>query len=207
MKKISLKRNMLCVASVMLAFSLVGCGNIVSNKASSSKTQSSSTAATSSMTASEKQARISRIVQTANQKFDGQKASDFLIRNISGENVRLSDYGGQNIIIEIAKSTCKACIKTYPEMEKFKKDNPSIKVFNIYYDATSAVDMTNFFNENKLTADFDSIAGNDDPQIQSYKIGVTPTFFFIDKTLTIRKIDAGNTTESHLEQDVAESLS
>jgi peroxiredoxin len=122
----------------------------------------------------------------------GQKAADFKLTNLEGKEVQLSDFEGKNVIVEIAQTTCGACMQAQPEMDKFKKEHPEFPVIQVFpMDNKVAVNdflkkLNSPAHENILTGD----VGN--TVVRDYKARWTPTLYFINKEGVISFLYVGD---------------
>lgn len=126
------------------------------------------------------------------EKMIGTKAPDFTINNVNGEAVSLSNFKGKNVILEMAQTTCGACIMTQPTATAFSEENPDVVVIQVFIDSTEAVNK--FLKEH----------GGDHPEttlvdgydvFMEYQANSTPTLLFIDKDGMIRLTHIGSLTD------------
>lgn len=133
--------------------------------------------------------------------FINTKAPDFILVNLQGKEIQLSNYKGKNILLEIAQTTCSSCIEMYPIISEFQ-DKSDVVVIKVYpLDTKETIDE--FFTQNGLEPKYDIIAGNEHMGIiESYKIKYNPTFFFIDKEGIIKMVRVGSMPEELFNQMV-----
>lgn len=129
------------------------------------------------------------------ERFIGVEAPDFTLQNVDGESVSLSDYKGQNVILEMAQTTCHVCLDTQPKLNEFKKTNPDITVVQVFNEPTEAV--KGFLDKTNSTDTKHSLVGDANKVFSDYEVKFVPILLFIDKEGTIKVIHVGQ-----LEQDV-----
>lgn len=125
-------------------------------------------------------------------KMIGKEAPDFSFKNLKGEEVKLSDLKGKNVLVEIASTTCTACIQAYPSVSEFKKiSGADVKVLTIFPNDKKE-DVNKFFETYKYEKDEEVIAGEGmNNLINDYKVDYTPTFIFIDKKGIMQYVHVG----------------
>ncbi|MBP1308773.1 peroxiredoxin [Paenibacillus sp. 1182] len=130
----------------------------------------------------------------------GKKAPDFTLTNLNGKDISLSDFKGKSVILEIAQTTCGACIQAQPEMDKFKSKHPEISVIQAFPFENKAAVHT-FLNKLKSPAT-DNILSDEkgNTMIRDYKAKWTPTMYFIDKEGIISFVYVGNTDVKQIEE-------
>jgi len=53
----------------------------------------------------------------------GEKAPDFVLKDVSGHTVRLSDYRGKIVVINFWATWCAPCLAEMPELSRLQKDH------------------------------------------------------------------------------------
>lgn len=123
----------------------------------------------------------------------GTEAPDFEMKNLSGEEIKLSELKGKNVIVEIASTTCSSCIEAYPIVDKFKElSSGEVTVLTVFpNESKEAVDK--FFTANSYERDEKVIAGEGtNTMVQDYHVQFTPTFLFVDKEGVIQFVHVGS---------------
>lgn len=123
----------------------------------------------------------------------GTKAPDFEMKNIAGEKVKLSDLKGKNVIVEVASTTCPACIEAHPSVGKFKKLSEGEVTVLTVFPNESKESVNKFFTANKFKHDESVIAGEGtNTMVQDYRVQYTPTFLFVDKKGIVQFVHVGS---------------
>jgi glutathione peroxidase-family protein len=111
----------------------------------------------------------------------GQTAPEFTLTNLKGEEVSLSDFKGKNVIVELAQTTCSACIQFQPEMDKFKADHPEIPVLQVFPLENNTTVQDYLTKLNSPVSDTILTGEKGNTMARDYKAKWTPTMYFIDK--------------------------
>ncbi|MFF2531583.1 TlpA family protein disulfide reductase [Brevibacillus sp. NPDC058079] len=212
-------KKTLFIGAIMSVFALAGCSTEqtdILNTGKDSTNQSSTSASTSTETLNAENVNSDGTSAAITEKIDfetmypdndirnyakgfiGQKAPDFKLTNLEGKEVQLSDFKGKNLILEIAQTTCSACIQTQPEIDKFKKDHPDLPLVQVFPMENSGVvrefltKLNSPEHKNILTGD----KGN--TFVRDYKAKWTPTLYFINKDGVISFLHVGSTDADFL---------
>lgn len=123
----------------------------------------------------------------------GTEAPDFEMQNLAGKEVKLSDLKGKNVIVEVASTTCPACIEAHPSVDKFKKlSEGEVTVLTVFPNENKEA-VEKFFTTNSYQRDETVIAGEGtNTMVQDYRVQYTPTFLFVDKEGTIQFVHVGS---------------
>lgn len=123
----------------------------------------------------------------------GTEAPDFEMQNLAGKEVKLSDLKGKNVIVEVASTTCPACIEAHPSVDKFKKlSEGEVTVLTVFPNENKEA-VEKFFTTNSYQRDETVIAGEGtNTMVQDYQVQYTPTFLFVDKEGIIQFVHVGS---------------
>jgi peroxiredoxin len=120
----------------------------------------------------------------------GDRAPDFVLKDLNGNNVKLSDYRGKGVFLNFWGTWCKPCEREMPYMErqyqKYKDQGVEILAINI---AESNIPVRKFVDKYHLSF---SIPMDKDREVtKAYGIGPIPTTVLIDeKGNIVRKTSA-----------------
>jgi peroxiredoxin len=110
----------------------------------------------------------------------GDQAPDFVLTDVSGEEVRLSDYKGKGVFLNFWGTWCKPCEREMPYMERqykeFKKQGVEILAVNV---GESNIAVEDFRDKYRLTFSIPLDKNRD--VTRAYGIGPIPTTLTIDK--------------------------
>lgn len=120
-----------------------------------------------------------------------EKAIDFKLKDLNGNDVSLNDFKGKNVLLNFWATWCPPCKAEMPDMEKFYQENKNsdlvILAVNLGEDKQT---VKSFIDKNKYN--FNILLDSDQDVAIKYNIVSIPTSFFIDKESNIvsRKIGA-----------------
>lgn len=126
-------------------------------------------------------------------------APEFEIKDINGNNVKLSDYKGKIVILDFWATWCGPCKRSFPAMKKavdlYKNDNEVQFLFihtwergsveDAYKDAKAYL-ADNDYSDFKLLMDTKDPETRSNKAISAYKVNGIPAKFIIDKNGVIR---------------------
>jgi peroxiredoxin len=119
----------------------------------------------------------------------GQAAPEFTLRNLDGEEVRLSDFLGSVVILDFWRSTCPACREAMPYLDILRKQyhERGLMVITISLDSTAQAPARFFLNNgySDLIKLWDEKSDNL-RMVDLYDIPTIPYTFLIDRQGVIR---------------------
>ncbi len=169
-----------------------------------------------SKTTEEQTTTTTNSAESTKQTTDSKEAFDFLAKDIDGNDVRLSDFKGKKVYINLWASWCGPCIKEIPELEKvYQKVKSSDDI--VFLSMTSPSDAT-FQNmnpqdeskkvildkANELGVTYPVLFDVQDRFMINYNIRSFPTHIFINSDGTIHSQIPGMMNEQTLEQKIAQ---
>lgn len=149
---------------------------------------------------------IDNVAPDVEQKFKAE-AKDFEVHDKDGNEIRLSDYKGDYIILNFWNSSCDLCKEQLLYFEKaINKYEGQIKflMINIIGENETTESILNYLKENNINIDtvFDD---HYDVRI-NYKISTLPRTIFIDKSGLIQKDLKVVLNEDILEKHIQELI-
>ncbi|GGK15368.1 thiol-disulfide oxidoreductase ResA [Caldalkalibacillus thermarum] len=125
----------------------------------------------------------------------GEPAPDFVLENLEGEKVRLSDYKGKGVFINFWASNCPPCREEMPYMEnqyqQFKDKGIEILAVNI---AESHLTASRFAERYGLS--FPILLDQDRSVTHRYGVLPIPSSFFVDENgIVVDKVEGMMTEE------------
>lgn len=111
----------------------------------------------------------------------GQLAPDFMTNTLAGQQIKLSDYAGKQVMLNFWATWCPPCQAEMPDMERlYQEHDIEILAVNITSTEASLEDVSQFVNDNELTF---IIPIDLDANISDlYFIQSIPTTFMIDSS-------------------------
>jgi thiol-disulfide isomerase/thioredoxin len=134
----------------------------------------------------------------------GAAAPEFVLRNLEGNEVRLSDLQGRVVVLDFWASWCGPCREAMPVMELLYRRFKDNGLVVLAIDDEDSKAQSAFLT--KFGYSFGSLV---DPQKRVenlYKVGGIPTTVLIDKKGTIRMYDVGEATYESLWDALTKAL-
>ena len=105
-------------------------------------------------------------------------APDFTLKNLSGDDVSLSDYKGKIVLLNFWATWCGYCVKEMPDLQKINDENDDVVVL-----AVDVMEDLEIVEDYIKTGgyDFEVVLDTDGEIAKTYSIGGYPTSYFIDK--------------------------
>lgn len=113
----------------------------------------------------------------------GLKAPDFELKNLDGENVKLSDYQGKKVILNFWATWCPPCKAEMPDMQQFYTESGD-EVVILAVNIDPQYDVAGFAE--KMGVNFPILLDEDDKVNNTYQVLTIPTTYFIDEKGIIR---------------------
>lgn len=127
----------------------------------------------------------------------GDQAPNFVLEDMEGNNIQLSDLKGKGVFLNFWGTWCKPCEKEMPYMERqysrFKNLGVETLAVNI---GESDIAIETFVNKHGLT--FPILKDKDRTVTEAYDITPIPTTFLIDKNGQVVKVITGAMTEKDI---------
>ncbi|MCW8863976.1 MAG: TlpA family protein disulfide reductase [Colwellia sp.] len=137
---------------------------------------------------------------------DYPKAPDWQLKTQAGENISLSDYQGQPVILHFWATWCPYCKKLQPKLVALAKkyQDSGIKIVAISFNEDEGAQPQ---NELKIRGYKFITAINGEPVVDLYGVRGTPTTFFINRRgEAIYKSTSSNVNNPNLELAVQEII-
>lgn len=120
----------------------------------------------------------------------GQQAPDFKLQTLSGEEVSLSDYQGEKVMINFWATWCPPCRAEMPDMEEFSQnEDVQVLAINLTETESGVEGVRDFAEEFGLT--FPILLDKDVAVANEYQINPVPTSIFVDKEGKISSVMLG----------------
>lgn len=113
----------------------------------------------------------------------GNPASDLTFTTLDGSSVKLSDYKGKVIVLDLWATWCGPCMKEKPFFEALEKKyhgNDDVELISLSIDTEKV--WKNYFEKNDIVGNQLQINRS---QLSDYKVAGIPRFFVIDKNFNI----------------------
>jgi thiol-disulfide isomerase/thioredoxin len=135
----------------------------------------------------------------------GDTASDFTLQDLSGKNVKLSDYKGSVVLLDFWATWCPPCRASIPGLEKLHKSykDKGLVVLAVSLDMGGWDSVKSFIRDNGIT--YLVLKGTDDVADQ-YQVRTIPMILILNKEGRITKRYLGFGSEEDLEKDIKSVL-
>lgn len=110
----------------------------------------------------------------------GEQSPDFKFNDINGNEVKISDFRGQYVYIDIWATWCKPCIIEMESLKKLKEESPHIIYISICKNSLQSR-WINFVQNNNLKGIQLFAPDKNDKFFETYLIQAVPHFILIDK--------------------------
>lgn len=128
----------------------------------------------------------------------GDKAPDFELVDLEGNDHKLSDYEGQGVFLNFWGTWCKPCAKEMPAMDRqydaFKDQGVQVLAVNI---AQSEFEVNSFAKQYGLS--FPVVIDKTKSVMTAYNIRPLPTTVLVNPDGKIQRIVTGEMTEQDIE--------
>lgn len=128
----------------------------------------------------------------------GDKAPDFALVDLEGNNHKLSDYEGQGVFLNFWGTWCKPCAKEMPAMDRqfdvFSDQGVQVLAVNI---AQSDFEVQSFADQYGLS--FPVVIDKTKSVMTAYNIRPLPTTVLVNPEGNIQRIITGEMTEQDIE--------
>jgi peroxiredoxin len=138
----------------------------------------------------------------------GELAPGFSLPAIDGKMIRLSDFKGKPVLINLWATWCPPCRFEMPGIEAAyeKYQDKGLVVLGIDFTVQDdPAEVQSFIDEFKLTFPV-LLDRTGDVSVDLYHMRGLPTSFFIDSNGILQRIQVGELRPAELEQDLAEIL-
>ena len=122
--------------------------------------------------------------------FSGRPAPDFEMTDLNGKKLKLSDFKGENVIIEFMGSWCPVCAEATKNSSKFNDEYKDAKIISVSVDDT--IETLKKFNEENNIKNMEYYIPTDEKTYELYDIFFVPIYFYVDKDGYIQMILAGD---------------
>ncbi|MCB1097686.1 MAG: TlpA family protein disulfide reductase [Verrucomicrobiae bacterium] len=153
---------------------------------------------------------VSDFVLTINQFGTGEPAIPFDGTTPDGKTVKLSDFKGKVVLVDVWATWCGPCKTQIPHLKKLEEDFTGRDVVFISYSVDAIADLEKW---KSMVADEKlggvQLIGSEDfksPICVDYKIKAIPRFLLFDKSGNIISIDAPRPSDSKLKALIEEHL-
>jgi peroxiredoxin len=135
------------------------------------------------------------------------KGPDFELENITGESIRLSDFDGRIVVLNLWATWCPPCRDEVPALVRLQEEfgDRSIQVIGVSLDENGARSKVAEFAES-FGVNFPTPVDDGRVQEKYGPLSVIPTTYFLDRERNIRFYAPGYLEYGQMEEAVRELL-
>ncbi|MFS0557520.1 peroxiredoxin family protein [Brevibacillus sp. 179-C9.3 HS] len=119
----------------------------------------------------------------------GNLAPDFELQTLAGESVKLSDFRGKKVIVNMWATWCPPCRAEMPDMQKFyekyKEENVTILAVNMTTSEKNVESIPTFLDEFGIT--FPVVLDEQNEVAEIYQVVALPSSYIIDANGVIQQ--------------------
>ncbi|AGB41876.1 Peroxiredoxin [Halobacteroides halobius DSM 5150] len=128
----------------------------------------------------------------------GNIAPDFTLVNLKGEQVSLSDYRGQFVMVNFWATWCPPCRAEMPDLDAFYDNNKQDFVILGVNIGESKAKVKSFIEENGY--DYPILLDQERGAAFKYRVSVIPTSYFVGPQGKIQYVKRGTVNQAELNQ-------
>lgn len=111
----------------------------------------------------------------------GNKLSDLKLKDINGKEVKLNQFNGKKVIIEIQQDTCEYCMENTPIVHKYLEDKEDIVLVSIFLNSTED-GIKQYYEDLNLEVPENVWLDEDKALVDEFNLTQTPTTIFVDES-------------------------
>ena len=137
----------------------------------------------------------------------GDKALDFALQDLDGNEVQLSSFAGQPVIVNFWATWCAPCRIEMPELQAAFEENADNDLVILAVDQQEPPDVVREFFYNQMGLTFTPLLDTESAISDLYGTGmVYPTTYFINPAGEVTAVHRGPMTKSQIDGYLAETI-
>ena len=137
----------------------------------------------------------------------GDKAHDFALQDLDGNEVQLSSFAGQPVIVNFWATWCAPCRIEMPELQAAFEENADNNLVILAVDQQEPPDVVREFFYNQMELTFTPLLDTESAISDLYGTGmVYPTTYFLNPEGEVTAVHRGPMTKSQIDGYLAETI-
>ncbi len=136
----------------------------------------------------------------------GHTAPDFVLKDLNGNTVKLSDYRGKAVVLNFWATWCPPCKTEIPWFEDLadKYRGQGLEVIGVALDDSSEKEIANFAKDMKMN--YPVLLGKEETSDAFGGVEMLPTTFYIDRNGTITDHVLGLVSRKDIEDNALRAM-
>lgn len=133
----------------------------------------------------------------------GKAAPNFVLENMEGEKVSLSDYRGQRVIVNFWATWCPPCRKEIPAfIQVYEEEDVEILAVNMTHSETASMEKIEDFVYEEFKMPFPVLLDKENKLTTQYRVAAYPTTYMIDSEGIVRHMAMGEMTYDQMKKEL-----
>lgn len=136
----------------------------------------------------------------------GDAARDFVLNDINGNPVRLSDLQGRPVILNFWATWCAPCRVEMPDLQAAYNQHQADGLVILALNREESAETVSAFFYDEMDLTFTPLLDEAGDVARLYNVANYPTSFFVDRDGVVTAVHLGLMTESQIERYLADTI-